>query len=721
MTTRTIVIAAVLISGACQAAAPDELSEILVTATLREAPAARLPQSITVLNAATLRGAGQQHLGDVLSLVANLTAAGGTSRPRYFQLRGVGEHEQYTGAPNPSVGFIIDDIDFSGVGMPATLFDAEQVEVLRGPQGTAYGANALAGLISLRTRPAGGDFNAHAELSVGDYDTRSAGVALGGGDDLAWRLVAQQFRSAGFRRNAFLKRNDTNGLDEQSLRGKLHWQWGASLRADLTLMHADLNNGYDAWSIDNTRVTQSDKPGRDAQRSNGAALRVAAQLAAGELLSVSSAADSHILFSFDGDWGNDAFWRRQPACVPDPNLCVPYDFTSTTHRQRRTLAQDLRLVGDDEHRIAGRIGWLVGAYALRLTESNDQSDIYNDMPYLQLRSAYAATSSALYAQLDWPLSDRVSLSAGLRGEQRHAHYNDSDGARFAPTDSMVGGNVSLQWQPSPQLQRYLTLARGFRAGGFNTGTSIPVARRQFRPEYLWNLEAGIKRRSNDGRVSANAAIFYMLREDQQVSTSVQTDPSDPLTYQFYTDNIACKNKFFGIGTRCGNNAGVEAELDWRATQHWRIGGSLALLRARYRDFSYNVSSYDTLGNPVVVRRDLSGRAQEYAPNAQLALSAMWQHPSGWFARVDAQYQGGYYFSASDELRANARTLVNLRAGWEQGAWSVSAWARNAFNASYALHGFYFGNEPPDFANQRYISPGEPRQLGLTVRYQLSRP
>ena len=90
----------------------------------------------------------------MLGLVPNLNWSGGTSRPRYFQLRGIGELEQYQGAPNPSVGFLIDDIDFSGVGMPATLFDVEQVEVLRGPQGTRYGANALAGLIKIKTHDA---------------------------------------------------------------------------------------------------------------------------------------------------------------------------------------------------------------------------------------------------------------------------------------------------------------------------------------------------------------------------------------------------------------------------------------------------------------------------------------------------------------------------------------------------------------------------------------
>ncbi|MGH8285698.1 MAG: TonB-dependent receptor plug domain-containing protein, partial [Steroidobacteraceae bacterium] len=154
--TRIAPLAASLIAGAAAAQTYDRarepLEEVVVTASLREQEASELPVSLTVLEGETLRRAGVQHFQDVLGLVPNLNWSAGSSRPRYFQIRGIGELEQYQGAPNPSVGFLIDDIDFSGIGMPATLFDVEQIEVLRGPQGTLYGANALAGMINVRTR-----------------------------------------------------------------------------------------------------------------------------------------------------------------------------------------------------------------------------------------------------------------------------------------------------------------------------------------------------------------------------------------------------------------------------------------------------------------------------------------------------------------------------------------------------------------------------------------
>ena len=162
-----------------------------------------------------------QHFEDVLGLVPNLNWSAGTSRPRYFQLRGIGELEQWQGAPNPSVGFLIDGIDFSGVGMPATLADVDRIEVLRGPQGTVYGANALGGLISVNTRAPRRESDASANLLFGDYGTHGINGVVGGpigGGETAWRFAAGNYRSDGFRRDSYLNRNDTNGYDESNAR-----------------------------------------------------------------------------------------------------------------------------------------------------------------------------------------------------------------------------------------------------------------------------------------------------------------------------------------------------------------------------------------------------------------------------------------------------------------------------------------------------------------------
>src|SRR3569833_1951947 len=163
--------------------APDvgsSLNEVVVTGTYRPSAQIDVPASVSVLDSATLREAGQQHLEDVLALVPNLNWAGDTSRPRYFQIRGIGELEQYQGAPNPSVGVLIDDIDFSGLGSAATLFDVDHIEVLRGPQGLRYGANALGGLIYAQSAEPAETVGGPVELGAGTSGGGEYGAVIPG-------------------------------------------------------------------------------------------------------------------------------------------------------------------------------------------------------------------------------------------------------------------------------------------------------------------------------------------------------------------------------------------------------------------------------------------------------------------------------------------------------------------------------------------------------------
>jgi iron complex outermembrane recepter protein len=688
--------------------ADEPLQEVVVTASLRDTSTQNLPQSVTVLDADTLQAAGVQHFEDVLSMIPNLSWASGSSRPRFFQMRGIGEVEQYQGAPNPSVGFLIDDIDFSGVGMPATLFDTRQIEVLRGPQGTVYGANALAGLISVRTEDPSPSFTLHAEATLGDYDTRAGAIALSDSTDsgdLGWRIAAQQYRSNGYREDAYLHRDDTNGYDEGTLRGKLSWQVSAGLRAELALMDVNLNNGYDAWTIDNSRTTQSNQPGRDAQHSTGASLRLTLQdLGFGELRSISSAAHSNILYSFDVDWGNDAYWS---ACCD----YSPYDYFEQDTRTRSTLAQDVRLIGDANHLLFGRARWLFGAYALRLNESDALLDTWNDefagAGSNLLNSSYHATNLALYGSIDTPLGPRSQLSLGIRGERRDAHYSDdADVSDPFPDEgnSMLGGNLSWTLRTSEQQNIYATLSRGYKGGGFNIGQQIEADQRRFAPEYLWSLETGVKRESADRTLQWQSDVFYMRRQNMQVYSSQQLSQDNPATFVFFTQNAAH-----------GENYGLESQAQWQISRSWQWSGTLGLLHTRY--LGYNNLALGLAADSGAPYLD--GRAQSFAPEYQASTAVSYTNPSGWFARVDAFATDGFYFAAGHDQVAQAYQLINARAGFERAGWQGSLWVRNLFNRQYAVQGFYFGLVPPNFPNQRFIQNGDPRTVGVTIRYQLT--
>src|SRR5210317_2673516 len=236
------VLAALLSLSVLSSLASAELiEEIVVTADFRERPVGDFPASVTVLSGDELREAAQQHFEELVNSIPNLNWSGDGHRARYFQIRGIGELEQYEGAPNPSVGFVIDDIDFSGIGTVATLFDMESVEVLRGPQGSRYGANALAGLIYMRSKTPSAERDGRLKFTVGDDDTRGIGMAFGGALDdeerLSFRVSGQRSESNGFRDNTYLDREDTNGRKETSLRARLRFDASDDLEVNLAALY----------------------------------------------------------------------------------------------------------------------------------------------------------------------------------------------------------------------------------------------------------------------------------------------------------------------------------------------------------------------------------------------------------------------------------------------------------------------------------------------------
>ncbi|MGH8198034.1 MAG: TonB-dependent receptor [Steroidobacteraceae bacterium] len=670
------------------AESPARLEPIVVTAALRPVPASEKPGGVTIIARRDVEDSAVVHLEELLPQIPSLSWAGATSRPRYFQLRGIGELEQYQGAPNPSLGFLVDEIDFSGIGMIASTFDVEQVEVLRGPQGTRYGANALGGLIKVKTRDPVPESEIDTEASFGGDGLWTAGVAAGGSlparPDLegAWRAVLHRAVGDGFRDNRYIGRDDTNERDETTARLKFRLASEGAWRADFGLMHANFANGYDAFAIDNSFGTLSDRPGRDAQRSDGASLdiRLLAPLET-ELRSITTWAESDIVASFDGDWGNEVDWGSDG----------PYDFFSETRRTRRTLSQDFRLARD----VAEDWYWIAGAWLLRLEETNRVADDgrYLDDAFVRLLdSHYRATSAALYGQVEWSPVPATTVTAGLRIEERDAAYEDSDDVGFDPRDRLWGGELGVTHRLGATQVLWATLARGFRAGGFNIGTSVPAERQQFDDEYLWSAELGWKGRDEQGNRSGDVNVFYTRRQHPQVATSLQLDPQDPLTFIFLTDNAA-SGEAWGVessaGLRMGNRFELEVMLTW--------------IESRFHGYQFG-------------DRDLEGREWAHAPEWKAALAATWRHPAGWMARLDLSGEAGFYFDTSHDQQSSSRFLANLRAGYEASRWSAYVWARNLFDERYPVRGFFFGNEPPDFPATLYLRWGDPRQIGATIRY-----
>ncbi len=149
---------------------------------------------------------------------------------------------------------------------------------------------------------------------------------------------------------------------------------------------------------------------------------------------------------------------------------------------------------------------------------------------------------------------------------------------------------------------------------------------------------------------------------------------------FFTDNV-----------ESGDSLGLESELTWSISDAWNGYLNVGLLRARFA----------------------SGRDQAHAPRMNLAGGLSYESPGGFFARLDATYKDSYFFDVSHDQKSDDYALLHGRVGFGAETWTVSAWVRNIFDENYAVRGFFFGNEPPDFPDTLYTRLGDPRHVGVT--------
>ncbi len=678
--------------------ASAEIEEIVVTSEFRPATLQTLPASISVIDTDAIEGRAAQHIEEVLGLVPNLNFSSGSSRARFFQIRGIGERSQFTEPVNSSVGFIIDDIDFSAIGSAGTLFDVDQVEILRGPQGVLYGANALAGTIRLETVAPRNRREFSVSGQVAEFGTSRLGL-VGNlpliEDKLLGRLAVEQFQSDGYIENTFLGRDDTNERDELTARLKLRWLAGENLTIDTAIHHINIDNGYDAFSLDNDRFTRSDAPGRDAQESNAISIRAKLETDAGYHVETKlSAADTEAEYSFDEDWTFTGF---------DP---IGYTSFDQYLRDRSNLSAELRFVSDPNGRIFNdSTDWVFGLY--HLSNDEDLTRIYT-FAAADFASEYDTSSTAVYGQFESGIAQRLTLITGLRVEFWEADYSDNVGISNNPDEILYGGKIGLQFQVDSGQMLYAQVARGFKAGGTNNngslvGTNQPL---DFDTEIQVAWELGHKRNWLEGALQSRLALFYTNREDQQVRSSIQVPiPGGSGATQFIdlTTNAAS-----------GENYGLEAELDWAPSDRLQFNARLGLLQATFDEYFAPPTQTDPNG------LDLSGEDQAHAPEYQFSFGGKYQFGNGFFVQANIEGKDGFFFSDRHRSASESYELINARLGYQGDNWAVSVWGRNLSDEEIQTRGFgSFGNDPRNFYTaDTYVQLGEPRILGVSFNLDL---
>ena len=674
------------------------VEEIVVLGDWKEISPDKKDASIVLLGSKEIDNQAVNHFEELSYLVPNLNFAASDSRARYFQIRGIGERSGYQGTPNSSVGFLIDDIDYSGQGGIATTFDLDQVEIHRGPQGSRIGANALAGLIYIRTKGPTKEFESTGRVVLGSYGRKSIGLAVGGplqiSDDITYRLALHKHEEDGFRKNIYLNKSDTSRKDELTSRLKVNWEVDNKTSVKLLFSRVNLNDPADIWTLDGSLNTLSDRPGMDSQKTNSFGLNIFSKLDDFNFQSLTSSTNTDVTFSYDADWGNAESWH--------PYI---YDYFSQTIRNRQTKSQEFRLLSNENLQAANKkIQWVLGISYSEIKETNFKEDDgnYGDPsdpfgPYFSQSSSssyYQSENVSLFGSLDYSLTDTLQLSLGLRREDWKANYNNTFEEEFRPSNTMHGGKISLI-KNTENSNLFASIAKGYKQGGFNLGLGLGSSNANifYNPEYLLNYEVGLNTKSLDSRIRLSAVLFYSDRKDQQVLISTQVDPSDPNTFSYLTKNAAE-----------GVNYGFELNVDYEINDSLNIYTRIGLLETDIKNWKS--------------RPDLEGRDQAHAPRNSYAAGLNWNLNQNFFLRIDTVGKSNFYYSDSHNNKSRSYSLTNLSLGYQLDQLEISLWIRNAFNRYYSVRGFYFGNEPPNFENTLYERHGDPRHFGLSLQYNL---
>jgi len=625
---------------------PSDIERVIVSGDFRQTTLDQLSASATILDQERLRSRQPSHIDSVLNSIPNVNFAAGASRGRFVQIRGIGERSQFAEPINPSVSFIVDEFDFSGLAAAGLIFDTKQLEVYRGPQATLYGTGALAGAVKLSSNDVGSDAPDYVEARIGNKESYRIEGATGDDINTDWgyRVALVHNRSDGFVENTFLNRSDTANIDETALRFAVEGSVDERTTLALTYRWYDIDNGYDAFSLDNDNKTLSDEPGFDEHQTHAVSARSTTNTAAGDFILIATHASHNIAYGYDEDWTFTGFH--------------PWGYTSfdAYYRDVETQTGEMRFVSSDSAALFdGMTDWTIGVFYKSTEEKLLRQYTYLDSDFA---SEYTPTTTAIYAQTESRLNENLVLVAGLRVENYDFDYADNNQLTRAFDTTMVGGKIALQYTQGDHFY-YGSISRGYKGAGFNPDSRVNDNQRFFDEEYNWNYEVGVKGPLFTPDLIARAAIFYMDRKDTQVSDfDVITRDDGTAGFVDIIDNADL-----------GTNKGAELELSWIASEAWQLDASVGYLSATFEGY--------TLADGT----EVSEQRQAQSPKWTANLYSEYALTDNMLWRVDVDYKSEYRFSDGHDVTSPSTTLVNSEIVVLHGDWQTSLWVQNALIVS----------------------------------------
>lgn len=667
------------------------LDEIIVTAQKRATALQDVPFSVAAANEEQIRNSGSTSIVDLARNFAGLTITDLGPGQSQVAIRGISAGQVVRDQPGvkESVGVYLDEsaISVALFTPDLDLFDLERFEVLRGPQGTLFGAGSSAGTVRYITRqPRLGEFEGAAEANAYTGTDTDVGGGVKGmvnvpmGETAAMRLVGYYNEQAGFIDSYYPGRgvrDDVNSGEKSGARVAVLLQPNENISITPRLVYQKLEtDGYPRIDVYNvlgnpfTTTQPAVNPGERGQVTQFregiddefmlADLRMEFVLGGLTLTSISSYTDRDLVVLRDASQLTGSVTLSLGSTIPaEVRLNSPlYDATSL-----KALSQEVRLASDG----GGAFEWLIGAFyqdierdygqtlptpgydALLVRLGLPPSSGFNappDTPYFS-RVPYDFTQSALFGEATVHFTEQWALTGGLRfydfeeerlltfagvfadvGYTNQAGSTSSDG--FSP-------RVILSFEPNEDVLLTAQVARGFRLGGINDPLNVTLCsgadrviysgQPTFEDEKVLNYELGAKTAMADGRITFNAAVFY----------------SDIDNLQVIADAGSCSSRI--VLNAQAEAVGTEVELFARASENWDFG-----LSATYVQAEITESRLDASGAPIAGIRD--GNRLPTSPEFQAAATATYTWPFSnamdGFANFTFQHVGSSYTQLADQ-------------------------------------------------------------------------
>jgi iron complex outermembrane receptor protein len=676
--------------------APSVRETVTVTAQKEPADPRRLPLSLTTVTADTLEHAGVAFVSDAALYSPNTFftefSARKLSNPRF---RGIG-----SSPANPGITTFFDGVPQLNTNTSSLdLLDIEQIEFVRGPQSALFGRNTLGGLINVSTRrPSLTAWTGRLTVPIGSDDEREV-LASGSGPIRHGKMaIGGAIRYA--RRDGYTV-NDLTGHDidgRSAFTGKAQWLWTPAPQWETRVIVAGERSRDGDYSLSDLAGLRAN-PFHTARDFEGHTDRDVTTLTVN-----ARREGARVAFST-----TTGFVRWQTFDATDLDYTPLPLVTRDNDERARQFTQEVRVASaaNAPVRLSDRVAlrWQAGLF---LFAQNYDQDAVNhlapglvspELPFaLSLHSPQAAlddTGVGVYGQMVAGVGDRLDLSVSARAdhEQKKATLSTFFDPPLGPPGvvdtekgfSDVSPQVGAAFRLQPDRMIYASVARGFKAGGFNPAS--PAGSEIYGEERAWHVEGGVKSAWAGGRLLVDATVFAIDWDDLQLNL-----PNPVVIGQFFIANVG------GATSR-----GVELEMTARPRTGIDLFGSVGFTRARFGDGSVSMGA------------DVAGRKLPNTPDYTAAMGAQIAraiNPSlSLFVRGDVVCYGAFEYDEANTARQDAYALVNVRSGVRANRITVDVWIRNAFDTRYIPVAFTY----PGFAPSGFIGEmGRPRTFGISA-------